>query len=402
MGRKQTLIIYPHLNDCKGDITKAWYIEYKYRVPGEPDIIKERIYKDINVGTAEMRYEVANKIITEKRKWLDAGEHLIGKEKERVFVDELMYNNAARLYGKMKKEIPTIRQNISAYLSMIKQQKTFVTYSNILTKLRTFTAWLEKNNLNVSVNNITRQHMIQFLTYLSVELKLSRTTIKDYRQAISNYFDYEIDNEVILNNPVTRMPTLGAVVDCAAVPFTNDEKTKMKDLIKPADPQLWLACQIQYYCALRPGVELRLMKIKWIDFDKGQIRVPGTEAKNNQTEIVDVPDVLLSEMKNIYQLNRYDGDLYVFGNENKPGEIPYGKNTLRNRFNRYRDKLNISHDKVFYSWKHTGAIDLIENGLQPYFLQEHLRHKNFDTTENYLRKRIKNKEKRVSKFTKEL
>ncbi|VBB45253.1 putative Site-specific recombinase XerD [uncultured Paludibacter sp.] len=399
MGRKQTLIVYPHLNDCGGDPAGTWYVEYKYRIPNNPNIIKERIYKGLQKGTLQERYDIANKIISEKREWLESGKYLTGAGKTRVYMDELMYNNTARLYGKIKSELPTVRQNISEYLTFIKSLKTSVTYSNIQTKLRTFTAWLETHNLNIDVKNITRKNIIDFLTYLSNEMKLSRQTIKDYKQAIYNYFEYEIEKEIITINPVNRIPSLGQIVDKSAVPFTLEERKKMKEAIKSIDPQLWLACEIQYYCALRPGVELRLMKIKWIDFEKMQIRVPNEQAKNNQTEIVDIPDQLMTEL---IPLKNYGGNLFVFGNNKEPGLIPYGKNTLRNRFNRFRDDLGISKDKVFYSWKHTGAIQLIENGLQPYVLQEHLRHKNFDTTEKYLKKRIKNKEKRVSKFVTEI
>ena len=40
MARRESIIIFPHLNDCKGDLTKDWYVEYKYLIPGE---IKKRI-----------------------------------------------------------------------------------------------------------------------------------------------------------------------------------------------------------------------------------------------------------------------------------------------------------------------------------------------------------------------
>lgn len=82
--------------------------------------------------------------------------------------------------------------------------------------------------------------------------------------------------------------------------------------------------------------------------------------------------------------------------------MPLGKNTLRNRFNRYRDALGLQKTLKFYSWKHTGAISLIYNGAQPFDVMEHLRHRNFDTTEKYLKKRIKNPNKRISKFIKEI
>ena len=400
MGRKQILIVYPHLNNCSGNLTKDWYVEFKYRIPGNTKIITERIYKGLQTGTPEERTERANEIITDRRKWLDSGGYLNPLEKTRVYVDELEYNATTRLYGKIKNEIPGIRQNVSEYLTFIKQQKSDLTYSNIQTKLRTFVAYSEKHNL--TFDSITRKTVIEFITYLSNDLKLSRTTIKDYRQAVSNYFNYEIDCERLQVNPVVRIPQLGQIVDHAAVPFTVDEKQRMKELIKKDNPQLWLACQIQYYCAIRPGHELRLMKIGWIDFDKHQFRVPNEIAKNNETEIVEIPDVLFDEIINTYKLNLYAKNLYVFGSDGVPGENHYGKNTLRNRFNKFRDKLNISKDKVFYSWKHSGAIDLIENGLQPYSLQEHLRHKNFDTTERYLKKRIKAKDKKVNKFIREL
>lgn len=398
MGRKQTLIIYPHLNDCGGDLSKDWYVEYKYRVPGNNKLISERIYKGLQVGTVEQRKAFAAKIIAEKRKWLDDGKHLTPESKTRVYIDELEYNSVTRLYGKIKNELPTIRQNISEYLTYIKEQKTAVTYSNIQTKLRTFVAYLVTHKLDIDVRTINRKHIIDFMVYLANDLKLSRSTLKDYKQAVSNYFDYEIDKERIQVNPVVRMPVLGQIVDKSAVPFTDKEKASMKEIIKANDLQLWLACQIQYYCAIRPGHELRLMRVGWIDFDKHQFRVPNEIAKNNETEIVEIPDVLFDELVNVYHLNTYDRNLFVFGSGGVPGTNAYGKNTLRNRFNKYRDKLNISKDKVFYSWKHSGAIDLIENGLQPYSLQEHLRHKNFDTTERYLKKRIKNKEKKVNKF----
>lgn len=402
MGRKQTLIVYPHLNNCGGDLSKDWYVEFKYRVPGNPKLISERIYKGLQTGTVDERTQNAEKIIHDKRNWLDQGGHLSGLNKSRVYVDELEYSSVTRLYGKLKNELPTIRQNISEYLTEIKKEKTPVTFSNYQTKLRTFAAYLVRMKLDVDISKITRKHIVSFLIYLSDEMKLSRQTIKDYRQVIGSYFNYELENDRIAINPVVRMPMIGQIVDNAAVPFTEAEKSEMKRSIQAADLQLWLACQIQYYCAIRPGHELRLMQISWIDFDRKQFRIPCTRAKNTETEIVDIPDVLINEMLSVYQLDTYPGNYFVFGTGGKPGTQHYGKNTLRNKFNRFRDKLGISKSKVFYSWKHSGAIDLIEAGMQPYNVQEHLRHKSFSTTEKYLKKRIKSDDRRVNRYIKPL
>ena len=90
---------------------------------------------------------------------------------------------------------------------------------------------------------------------------------------------------------------MGKIVDMSPTPFSVDERKMLRDAIEPVDPQLWLACEIQYYCAIRPGTEVRLMKIGWIDFDRRKIRVPAPEAKTNRTDYVDVPDFLFEHMK---------------------------------------------------------------------------------------------------------
>jgi len=79
--------------------------------------------------------------------------------------------------------------------------------------------------------------------------------------------------------------------------------------------------------------------------------------------------------------------LYVFGRYGYPSETPTGKNTLRQRFNKYRDALHISKDIKFYSWKHTGAISMVNNGVSVWELQHHMRHTSITTTEEYIRQR---------------
>jgi site-specific recombinase XerD len=141
------------------------------------------------------------------------------------------------------------------------------------------------------------------------------------------------------------------------------------------------------------------MKIGWIDFDRSKFRIPSTESKSRRIDIVDIPAFL---MEKLMAYKPYDKNLYLFGKYGQPNIDPVGKNTLRNRFNRYRDALEISKDRKFYSWKHTGAIQLLDNGLKPYDLKNHLRHKSFATTEIYIKKKAGNTDKKVTHYTSEI
>ena len=68
----------------------------------------------------------------------------------------------------------------------------------------------------------------------------------------------------------------------------------------------------------------------------------------------------------------------------------------------YEEACNVSDDRKFYSWKHTGAIQMLDNGLQPHDLKDHLRHKSYATTEVYIKKRAGNLKGKVDRFASEI
>ena len=401
MPKKQTLIIYPRLKDCNGDLSKQWYVEYTYTMPGEEKPRRERVYKGLSVGTTDDRKKVANKIIKEISTWLKKEQYL-KENTPKVFKDELLYRNDTKQYAQTQQSIATSRNSLSEFLLCKKQQVSDKTYQDYQSKMRTFNQFLiQKKWDHIAIQNIAKKHIVEFAMYLSDNIGLSRLTIDKYIQIVRAFFDFQIDKEVIYNNPAKNIPKMGKIVDMSAVPFSTDERKMLKDAIADKDPQLWLACQIQFYCAIRPGTEIRLMKISWIDIENKQFIIPNVEAKNNTTEVVEMPEILQKELMD-YNIQLYNKDLYLFGQNGMPGVKPLGKNTMRNRFNRYRLALGLPDTFKFYSWKHTGAISLMNAGAQPYDVMEHLRHKNFDTTEKYLKKRIKNPQKRISKFIKEI
>jgi integrase len=391
MSRRKAILIYPKLNDRNGDLSKKWYIEWGYRIPGKADYIRERKYNWEQIPDRAERDRAISEFIEQKRVELESGAHL--KNRRTVYEDELEYNTVAKLYGRQKESVVTIRTYLSEFLEHKKKQVNAKSYQTYQSKMRTFCAYVAGANMDeTDVANITTEFIVAFTESIA---HLSRASVKKYIQNLYSFFDWlKKVKRVIPANPVEDIPAIGRVVDCAAVPLQADDRERLKHLIRKNDPQLWLACEIQYYCAIRPGTEIRLMKIGMIDFDRYCFRIPAENAKNNTTEIVAIPEQLIREMKETYRINSYDKDLYLFGKNGCPGGEPFGKNTLRNRFNGYRDALGLSGNYKFYSWKHTGAIEASENGMSIYDLRDHLRHKSLLTTETYLKKRTS----RAAKF----
>lgn len=184
-----------------------------------------------------------------------------------------------------------------------------------------------------------------------------------------------------------KLPKYGKVIDCKPQPFTMDDRSRLKAAMMDKDPYLWLACEIQYYCAIRPGTELRLCKVGYIDREKLTITIPAELAKAKRTDTVGIPPALMEYMEKLGIFN-YPADFYIFGSNRYPGSRPLGKNTMRNKFNLYREQLGISKDCKFYSWKHTGAISAANNNMPVMEMKDYLRHKDINTTMQYLSNRV--------------
>jgi len=383
MARTKDLISFPLLNDCGGDLTKNWYVYYAYHLPFGGKKIRKKIYQGLNKGSAEVRRKFANKIIKEKTEWLKSGAYLddhknvtpvrraeVQRKETKLFLE---VENANSFKPLAKKFITDIAPSLT--------KKTLQSYNSHITVFHT---WLVENEKNIPIQALTRNEILEFFRALA-DRNLSRRTIAKYKQRLHTFWDWCIENEITDKNIITKIPKYGVVVDCSPVPLSEDHRTRLKVAIEQTEPYLWLACELIYYSAIRPN-ELRLLKIKDIDPARNTVKVVATIAKNRKTEIVSVPASVIAQMQKL-GVFAYDREFYLFGRYNRPDKEPTGHNTLRNRFNLYREALNIPTDIKFYSWKHTGAINAIENGIPIMQLKDHLRHSSVSTTEVYIKKR---------------
>ena len=232
---------------------------------------------------------------------------------------------------------------------------------------------------------ITSEHIHDFLRSMAEAKGLSRLTMEKYGQILHSFFDWLIRvKKIMKDNPVTDLPRVGKVVDQAPKPIPDQERSLLLAAMRKYDHQLWVVCQLEYYCAIRPG-ECRLLKVGDIDLENGCIRVPADVAKNRQAETVVMP----AQLVNLFRkegLEKAEKDWYLFSASGTPGKKKLGKNNFRNRFNALRDKLHLSPEYKLYSFKYTGGVKLVNAGIDTWELQRHMRHKSIDTTEHYIRK----------------
>lgn len=364
-----------------------WYLYFSIRNPKSGKLEPFKIEKGFKlISDDKGKKEYGEKLKNEYTEKLQRG-WTPWRNEECIYEDQIQYKNEADRFGYQKKAKGTVRMFSSGFLLFKKKSLKQKTYSSYQSKMRIFCQWLENNGYGeYDISLITNKIILLFFEYLSTDRDLDKITIKMYRVKIHAFFDYLISNKHIFDNPVFNIPIGKKKKDNAPKPIFPNDLERLLKAIKKDDPQLFLACSMQYFCAIRLGTELRLLKIKHIDFWGKCITINQIDDKRNRQEIINIPTQLFDLITNVYHLQNYDREKYIFSHAGMPGDVALGVNSMRNRFNKIRNKLNLSQEYKYYSLKHTGAGMLLDSGFNLLEIMEHLRHTDIDSTYHYIRK----------------
>jgi integrase len=392
--RRKKILIYPHLCDRKGDISKKWYVELSQRNPQTDQMERRRfeIFGDTNINdfnTPEERRAHAEKIIEELRNKIAAGWTIFNDTTRVVYADQTQYAFEARVFKKMVESNLNTPYWLSRYINeQLKpsglRPETIMTYTS---RCRIFRLWIDANGYSsVDITAIDNSIIVPFFTYLRNDRQLSRRAYNSYAEILIAFFNFVIKQKGMTENPVHTLPDNRNNKDMGAERIQRDDLRRLYSALDSEDRQLALACRFEYYCGLRPGYEVRLLRVGDIDFREGysKVRILAFNSKKKQRREVILPDDFRNYLVTEWQLHKYDKNLYIFGQKGKPGMAAIGKNTLRRRFNKIRDRLNMPIEYKLYSMKHTGATMLAEQGEPIINIRDHLGHTSIATTEHYL------------------
>lgn len=257
------------------------------------------------------------------------------------------------------------------------RKKSYQTYES---KVRKFSAWLIKQKIS-KPDAFTSLHAVSFMEWLRREGR-NVTTVNTYKRTLQQFFQTLIKQQVITINPF-------ATIKCereqpkGSLYFRKHQVEELRQQIQLHDQQLWLAVQLLFYCFVRPG-EARNLIISDFYLEESKIRLRGEISKNKKEQFVSIPNVFSPELLKL-KLHQYPDHWFLIGKDNQPGPDPVGINYLSKSHRVLIRKLNYGKRYNLYSWKHTGAVMAVSNGINLKDLQMQLRHHSLDQVNEYLR-----------------
>jgi len=261
------------------------------------------------------------------------------------------------------------------------------TYLSHVSTSKVFSEWLDSRGLSETpLAEINAEIIELFSVYLAEEKKLDRTTCRKYSVNLKQIFKYVMERGHIDKIPFDLFVLPKKGKDCSAQVITQEHSKILLEDIRKHDRQLYLAYLTEYYTFLRPGRELRLLKVENIDFKNGTITVPQELAKNGKKRVVTMPNQLIEEYKH-QGVDKATKCLYVFGHKKRPGKVPCSVNMLGYRFRKYRDRNKLPKGYTLYSGKCSGATKLHEsNVVSMRSIMDQLGHSNLTSTQHYLKR----------------
>ena len=394
---KKKLATIPKLKNTGG----TWFIDFSVLDAQTGKMKVFKIYRGFkNLKTEAQKKKWGLELIEEYTLKLKSGWSPLFDEDTAIYSDQLEYANLSKHFNKAKKATKTTRFFLNKYFETIEKGLEIKTVQTYKSKLRTFCNWIDfKGFGEYDISLINNKIILNFFHFLITEKKLDRRTILGYRQILFNYFKYLNKINQVLINPVVDVQAPPKTKDMAARPISERDLKKMMNIFEEKDPQLYMACMFQFYLAIRPGKELRFLKIKDIDLDNKTVTVCSENAKTVRRTI-DMSDNLVELCKD-YGIENCNPNFYLLGRDREPGKMALGYNTLRYRFNKVRDKLGLPDTYKFYSMKHTGGGKLLDAGFTIEEIKNHFGHQSIETTDNYLKRHFGNRnQKIINKFPK--
>lgn len=384
---RQKIVILPKVYDAGGDISKAWFVYFSVRNPLSKKMERFRKNGDINKQASKKeRYKVAQALCDEFALMLKNGWTPFDDDEQVIYEDTLQYRGVADIYSEKRKSNRNIHFFASQFLQNLSGGLSEATVQTYRSKLRTFCSWVDSKGLGGNdIQSIGNGLIKDFFDFIIDSRKLSAISVGKYKQILSTLFEYIIELRYLKINPVYNIKKCNRINDQAARPVYEYDIKRFKKAILVNDKQLWMAIEFEFYCYLRPGTELRLLKIEDIDFGRGLIYINRDNFKKRVENVKEIPNHFLIKLREEYQLIDYPREYYVIGANGLPGPEPLGKNNLRFRFNRVRKALKMPTEYKFYSWKHTGGVLASESGIPEKDISDQMGHTTLKTTSTYLK-----------------
>ncbi len=240
-------------------------------------------------------------------------------------------------------------------------------------RMKAFLAFMEHSNRPVECMNV--EDIQAYILYLKQERCLSAGTINNYISAIKLFYTFVLEGEW---NP-KQIPRMKRTTSLPVIPPRKD----VLALIDHASNLKHKAMLMLLYGSGLRVSEVARLKISDICSHTMRIRIDHAKHNTNRYTILSQAGLeVLRQYFKAYFTPDYKPDDWLFQGQEKGSAIHV--KTIKNTLIRLRNRLGLDPRISAHTLRHCFATHLLEDGVDPVFIQQMLGHKHLSTTQTYL------------------
>ncbi|WP_233188660.1 tyrosine-type recombinase/integrase [Tenacibaculum sp. SG-28] len=294
----------------------------------------------------------------------------------------------ARSKSKTKKaQEKTCKEAIAFAMELKQKVMNQNTWSRYRSRIGRFGIWLTENGfINQPITSIEKKDMSRYLN--EVLQKTSAINRNNTRTDLSSLFQVMVDNELLQDNVIKRIPVLKTTPKRNKT-YTPEMEQKLYSYLQSTDPSLYLFVQFISYNFLRP-IEVCRLRVEDIDVKDKKLYV---KTKNQPIKTKIIPDILLQQLPD---MEGVDPKAFLFTKHGLLGswkaQASHKRGEFTGRFRKVKDHFGLDDRYGLYSFRHTFITKLyrkIRETKTPFEAKSQLMlitgHTKMETLSHYLR-----------------
>ncbi len=228
---------------------------------------------------------------------------------------------------------------------------------------------------NHDAGEISSEKLQSYFLYCHNELQLSDNYIHSRLNSVKFFYEKVLHrSKMFLDIPRPKKPLL--------LPKALNAREIKKIINSTENIKHRLIIKLCYGMGLRVS-EIVALKVE--DIDSSAMKVLIAQAKGKKDRYVNLPDSILSELREYYKI--YRPKKYLFEGS---GSEQYSKRSAQSVFKTAMKKAGIYKNVGIHSLRHSYATHLLEYGTDISHIQKLMGHNNIKTTLNYTKVTDKN------------
>lgn len=239
-------------------------------------------------------------------------------------------------------------------------------------RLKAFIDFIEKDK---PMEEVSDGDIQQYILYLKKEKGLSAGTINNYISAIKFFYTFILDKEWNAN----KIPRMKRVRHFPVIPARED-------ILKMINETTNLKHQAMVVLLYSSGLRVNeVAKLKIGDICSKTMRIRVNHAKHGTNRYTILSYTALEILRNYFKAyfpSSYEMDDWLF--QGQDNNNPIHVKTIKNTIIKLRNRLDLNKNISAHTLRHCFATHLLEDGVDPVYIQQMLGHKRLQTTLSYL------------------